>query len=102
MQLPSSILIFRPSILRALRGYNRQRLVHDTTAGITVGLMTLPVALAFAIASGLPPGTGLITAIMAGFLIALFSGCRIQIGGPSSAFIVIVYGIVERYGIPTC
>ncbi|MEJ3620964.1 SulP family inorganic anion transporter [Brachymonas wangyanguii] len=100
MQLPSSILIFRPSILRALRGYNRERLVHDTTAGITVGLMTLPVALAFAIASGLPPGTGLITAIMAGFLIALFSGCRIQIGGPSSAFIVIVYGIVERYGIP--
>ncbi len=99
-RLPTSILIFKPSILRSLQGYNRSRLAHDATAGITVGLMTLPVALAFAIASGLPPGTGLVTAIIAGFLIALFSGCRIQIGGPSSAFIVIVYGIVERYGIP--
>lgn len=99
MQLPQSILIFKPSILQSLQGYTRERLVKDVTAGITVGVVALPLAMAFAIASGLTPQTGLFTAIIAGFLISLFGGSRVQIGGPAGAFIVIVYGIVERYGV---
>ncbi len=100
MQLPDSILIFRPSILHSLRDYNKERFIKDVSGGITVGIVALPLAMAFAIASGLKPETGIFTAIIAGFLIALFSGSRVQIGGPAGAFIVIVYGIVERYGVP--
>ena len=91
---------FRPRIIDALRGYDRQRLVQDFGAGLTVAVVALPLAMAFAIASGLPPQAGLFTAIVAGFLIAVLGGCRVQIGGPAGAFIVIVYGIVERYGVP--
>ncbi|MFZ1364962.1 MAG: SulP family inorganic anion transporter [Brachymonas denitrificans] len=101
MQLPESILLFKPSILKALRSYTRERFVKDVTAGITVGIVALPLAMAFAIASGLTPQTGIFTAIIAGFLIALFGGSKVQIGGPAGAFIVIVYGIVERYGVPS-
>lgn len=90
---------FRPRIIDALRGYDRQRLVQDFGAGLTVAVVALPLAMAFAIASGLPPQAGLFTAIVAGFLIAVLGGCRVQIGGPAGAFIVIVYGIVERYGL---
>ena len=90
---------FRPRLLESLRGYERQRLVRDVGAGLTVGIVALPLALAFAIASGVKPEQGLVTAIVAGFLISLLGGSSVQIGGPAGAFIVIVYGIVERFGL---
>ena len=90
---------FRPRILDALRGYSRGRWFADLGAGITVGIVALPLAMAFAIASGLKPEAGLWTAIIGGFLVALLGGTNVQIGGPAGAFIVIVYGIVERYGV---
>ena len=91
-------LEFRPKLLQTLRGYSREKLWGDVGAGLTVGVVALPLAMAFAIASGLKPEAGLFTAIIAGFLISLLGGSRVQIGGPAGAFIVIVYGIVERYG----
>lgn len=90
---------FRPRLLDALRGYDRARFVRDLGAGITVGIVALPLAMAFAIASGLKPEAGLWTAIIAGLLISLLGGSSVQIGGPAGAFIVIVYGIVEHYGL---
>ena len=90
---------FRPQLLDSLVGYNRQRFAQDVGAGMTVGVVALPLAMAFAIASGLKPEAGLFTAIIAGFLISALGGSRVQIGGPAGAFIVIVYGIVERYGL---
>ena len=90
---------FNPKIYEIMSGYNAERLVKDLGAGMTVAIVALPLAMAFAIASGLKPETGIFTAIIAGFLISLFSGSRVQIGGPAGAFIVIVYGIVERYGV---
>ena len=90
---------FRPQLLDSLTGYNRQRFAQDVGAGMTVGVVALPLAMAFAIASGLKPEAGLFTAIIAGFLISALGGSRVQIGGPAGAFIVIVYGIVERYGL---
>ena len=91
--------IFRPRLLDSLHGYNRQKLGQDIGAGITVGIVALPLAMAFAIASGLKPEAGLFTAIIAGFLISALGGSKVQIGGPAGAFIVIVYGILERYGL---
>ena len=96
MRLP---FVFRPKLLDALPGYGRANLTRDVAAGLTVGVVALPLAMAFAIASGLKPEAGLFTAIIAGFLISLLGGSRVQIGGPAGAFIVIVYGIVERYGV---
>ncbi|WP_300660407.1 SulP family inorganic anion transporter [Hydrogenophaga sp.] len=90
---------FRPRLLQDIRGYNREKLVRDVGAGATVGIVALPLAMAFAIASGLQPEAGLWTAIIAGFLISALGGTSMQIGGPAGAFIVIVYGIVERYGV---
>ncbi len=90
---------FRPRLLDSLRGYDRARLVRDIGAGLTVGIVALPLALAFAIASGVKPEQGLATAIVAGFLISALGGSSVQIGGPAGAFIVIVYGIVQRYGV---
>lgn len=90
---------FRPRLLDALAGYDRDRFLRDLGAGITVGVVALPLAMAFAIASGLPPEAGLWTAIIAGLLVALLGGSNVQIGGPAGAFIVIVYGIIERYGV---
>jgi SulP family sulfate permease len=90
---------FRPRLLDALAGYNRQRLFTDVGAGITVSVVALPLAMAFAIASGLKPEAGLFTAIIGGFLISALGGSKVQIGGPAGAFIVIVYGILERYGL---
>ena len=88
---------FRPRLLDALRDYSRERLFKDITAGVTVGVVALPLAMAFGIAAGVKPEQGLITAIVAGFLISALGGSSVQIGGPAGAFIVIVYGIVERY-----
>ncbi|HSV47961.1 MAG TPA: SulP family inorganic anion transporter [Ramlibacter sp.] len=90
---------FRPRLLDALPGYDRERFARDLGAGVTVGIVALPLAMAFAIASGLKPEAGLWTAIIAGLLISLLGGSNVQIGGPAGAFIVIVYGIVERYGL---
>jgi sulfate permease, SulP family len=96
---PPSLQRFRPRLLDALRGYDRSRCAADVGAGLTVGIVALPLAMAFAIASGLKPEQGLVTAIVAGFLISALGGSNVQIGGPAGAFIVIVYGIVERYGL---
>jgi sulfate permease, SulP family len=90
---------FRPRSWQLVRSYTRERFAKDVGAGATVGIVALPLAMAFAIASGLKPEAGLWTAIVAGFLIALLGGSPVQIGGPAGAFIVIVYGIVERYGL---
>lgn len=90
---------FRPRVLDALRSYDRNRALTDIGAGATVGIVALPLAMAFAIASGLKPEAGLWTAIIGGFLVSLLGGTNVQIGGPAGAFIVIVYGIVERYGL---
>ncbi|MBQ0929691.1 SulP family inorganic anion transporter [Ideonella alba] len=90
---------FRPRLLSALQGYDRGRFLADLGAGLTVGIVALPLAMAFAIASGVKPEAGLFTAIIAGFLISALGGSNVQIGGPAGAFIVIVYGIVERYGL---
>jgi sulfate permease, SulP family len=90
---------FRPRLLDALHGYSGARLVADVGAGVTVGVVALPLAMAFAIASGVKPEQGLFTAIIAGFLISALGGSQVQIGGPAGAFIVIIYGIIERYGL---
>ena len=95
----SDLRFFRPKLIDALQGYDRSRLAQDMGAGLTVGVVALPLAMAFAIASGLKPEAGIFTAIIAGFLISLLGGSRVQIGGPAGAFIVIVYGILERYGL---
>ena len=90
---------FRPRLIDALQGYNQQRLFQDLASGLTVSVVALPLAMAFAIASGMPPSSGLFTAIIGGFLVSSLGGSRVQIGGPAGAFIVIVYGIIERYGV---
>ena len=91
---------FHPRLLDALKGYDRTRFIADLGAGITVGIVALPLAMAFAIASGVKPEQGIFTAIIAGFIISALGGSSVQIGGPAGAFIVIVYGIVQRYGLP--
>ncbi len=88
-----------PEIYSALKGYTRRQAFADVTAGVIVGIVALPLAIAFAIASGLSPSYGLYTAVIAGFIISAFGGSRVQIGGPTGAFVVIVYGIVQTYGI---
>ncbi|WP_291008116.1 SulP family inorganic anion transporter [Hydrogenophaga sp.] len=98
LQLPA-LASFRPRLMHDLKGYDRDRLFKDVGAGATVGIVALPLAMAFAIASGLKPEAGLWTAIIAGFIISALGGTSVQIGGPAGAFIVIVYGIVERYGV---
>ena len=92
-------MFFEPKILKSFKGYDRALFIKDVLAGLTVGIVALPLAMAFAIASGLKPDAGIFTAIIAGGLISLLGGSRVQIGGPAGAFIVIVYGIVERYGV---
>jgi len=90
---------FSPRLVEALRGYDKRRFIADLGAGLTVGVVALPLAMAFAIASGVKPEQGIFTAIIAGLLISLLGGSNVQIGGPAGAFIVIVYGIVQRYGV---
>jgi SulP family sulfate permease len=88
-----------PKLFTTLRGYDRAQLMSDVIAGVIVGIVALPLAIAFAIASGVTPDRGLWTAIVAGFIISAFGGSRVQIGGPTGAFVVIVYAIVQKYGI---
>src|SRR5438445_7946552 len=89
--LPKSIIL--------LRNYDRHKFLSDLVAGVTVGLVALPLAMAFAIASGVPPQTGLYCAIVAGFAISALGGSSTQIGGPTGAFVVVVFGIVANHGV---
>ncbi|MBN2806216.1 MAG: sodium-independent anion transporter, partial [Prolixibacteraceae bacterium] len=92
--------IFKPKFFSVLKtGITKKQLVSDSMAGVVVGIVALPLAIAFAVASGVSPDKGLITAVVAGFLISFLGGSRVQIGGPTGAFIVIVYGIIQQYGI---
>jgi SulP family sulfate permease len=92
-------MMFRPKILDTLKSYTRSQFLKDLMAGLIVGLVALPLAIAFAIASGVSPEKGIFTAIVGGFIISALGGSRVQIGGPTGAFIVIVYGIVQTYGV---
>lgn len=90
---------FRPRLLDSMQGYDRKRLFQDVNAGVTVGVVALPLGMAFAIASGVRPEAGIFTAIIAGFLISALGGSKVQIGGPAGAFIIVIYGIIETYGL---
>src|SRR5690625_3445781 len=91
--------IFHPKILRTIKDYSWSKFSKDALAGLIVGVVALPLAIALAIASGVSPEKGMITAIIGGFLISALGGSRVQIGGPTVAFIIIVYGIVQQYGV---
>src|SRR5213592_2101202 len=88
-----------PKLFTTLRDYDRKQFTSDVVAGVIVGVVALPLAIAFAIASGVTPDRGLWTAIVAGSIISAFGGSRVQIGGPTGAFVVIVYGVVQKYGV---
>jgi sulfate permease, SulP family len=90
---------FTPELFKWLRTYNRALAARDLGAGITVGIVALPLAMAFGIASGVKPEQGLITAIIGGIIVSLLGGCRLQIAGPAGAFVGLLYGIVEKYGV---
>ncbi|MDO4721847.1 SulP family inorganic anion transporter [Porphyromonas circumdentaria] len=90
---------FTPQLFKSLRDYNREKFAKDVMAGLIVGIVALPLAIAFGIASGVSPEKGLITAIIGGFIVSFFGGSSVQIGGPTGAFIVIVYGIIQQFGI---
>lgn len=95
----SGMVEFRPKLWSAMRHYNKKKLQADIVAGIVVGIVALPLAIAFGIASGVSPTIGLTTAIIGGFMVSAFGGNSVQIGGPTGAFIVIVYGIIARFGL---
>ena len=100
MAVPSRLIaVLVPKLVSTLRTYDRTQFASDAIAGVIVGVVALPLAIAFAIASGVAPGRGLWTAIVAGFLISVLGGSRVQIGGPTGAFVVIVYGIVQQFGL---
>lgn len=90
---------FQPKIISSLKNYTKEKFLSDLMAGTIVGIVALPLAIAFGIASGVSPEKGLITAIIGGFLVSLLGGSSVQIGGPTGAFIVIVYGIIQNFGI---
>ena len=90
---------FSPKIVSGLKNYSTKTLTQDVMAGIIVGIVAIPLAIAFGIASGVGPTEGLVTAIIAGLIISIFGGTKVQIGGPTGAFIVIIYGIIQQYGI---
>jgi sulfate permease, SulP family len=94
-------LVFRPRLVDTLKGYRREDFTADLSAGVTVGVVALPLAMAFGIASGVKPEAGIFTAIIAGFLISALGGSKVQIGGPAGAFVALLYAIVERYGVPS-
>ena len=91
--------VFAPKFFQTLRDYNRKMFAQDTLAGIIVGIVAIPLAIAFGISSGVGPTEGLVTAIIAGLIISVFGGSKVQIGGPTGAFIVIIYGIIQQFGL---
>ena len=91
--------VFQPRIIECLKNYGKQQFSADMMAGVIVGIVAIPLAIAFGIASGVGPTEGLITAIIAGFIISAFGGTKVQIGGPTGAFIVIIYGIIQQFGL---
>ncbi len=91
--------VFSPKLLSSLRSYNKERFVQDLIAGMIVAVVAIPLAIAFGISSGVGPTEGLVTAIIAGFIISAFGGSKVQIGGPTGAFIVIIYGIIQQHGL---
>ena len=88
---------FRPKLLETVRNYDKKKFTTDLMAGIIVGIVALPLAIAFGIASGVTPEKGIITAIVAGLIISVLGGRKVQIGGPTGAFIIIIYGIIQQY-----
>lgn len=92
-------LVFKPRLAETLKNYNQKTFMADLMAGIIVGIVALPLAIAFGIASGVAPEKGIITAIVAGFIVSVFGGSKVQIGGPTGAFIIIIYGIIQQYGM---
>ena len=92
-------LLFKPKLFSTFKNYDRRQFTTDLMAGIIVGIVALPLAIAFGIASGVTPEKGIITAIVAGLVVSLFGGSKVQIGGPTGAFIIIIYGIIQQYGI---
>ena len=90
---------FKPRLLETIRLYDRKTLMADLMAGIIVGIVALPLAIAFGIASGVTPEKGIITAIVAGLIVSVLGGSKVQIGGPTGAFIIIIYGIIQQYGM---
>ena len=101
MDLSSSKLNidFKPKLFNTLKSYSKEKFMADLMAGIIVGIVALPLAIAFGIASGVSPEKGIITAIIGGFIVSFFGGCSVQIGGPTGAFIIIVYGIIQQFGL---
>ncbi len=91
--------MFKPKIISSLKGYTKSQFSSDAMAGVIVGIIAIPMAIAFGIASGVGPTEGLITAIIAGFIISAFGGSKVQIGGPTGAFIIIIYGIIQEFGL---
>ena len=91
--------MYKPKLISCLKHYDKKTLSADIMAGIIVGIVALPLAIAFGIASGVSPEKGIITAIVAGLLVSVFGGSKVQIGGPTGAFIIIIYGIIEQYGV---
>ena len=94
-----SALDFQPKLFSAVRNYSKEKFISDLMAGLIVGIVALPLAIAFGIASGVSPEKGLITAIIGGFIVSFLGGSNVQIGGPTGAFIIIVYGIIQNYGL---
>ena len=94
------MLSFRPRLLECLRDYSRDRFITDVLAGLTVGLVALPLSIGLGVASGVSPGAGIFTAIIGGFIVSLLGGTRVQIGGPAGAFVGLVYAIILEYGLP--
>ena len=90
--------VFSPKLLSTLRSYSKERFVQDLIAGVIVAVVAIPLAIAFGISSGVGPTEGLVTAIIAGFIISALGGSKVQIGGPTGAFIVIIYGIIQQHG----
>src|SRR5574344_1884308 len=91
--------VFKPRLCSVIKSYNKSIFAADLMSGVIVGIVALPLAIAFGIASGVSPEKGIITAIVAGFIISVFGGSKVQIGGPTGSFIIIIYGIIQKYGI---
>ena len=91
-------MFFRPKLLECLRGCTTAQFLADSAAGLGVGILALPLAMAFAIASGVKPEAGIFTAVIAGFIISALGGSRVQIGGPTGAFVVIIYSVTQQFG----